>query len=81
LEGKIEQILKKLKEKGECELYSACPAPWIDGGAHIRISCLQGNKYQALFWLTGDKYSGKPTKDTLSSIPELEEYLKKYSFI
>jgi hypothetical protein len=77
----MERILEKLQEKGEYDMYSFNPAPWIDGGAHVRISCLPGGKYQALFWLTGDKYSGKPSKDILSSISELEGYLRKYSFI
>jgi hypothetical protein len=76
----MERILEKLWEKGEYDMYSFSPAHWIDGGAHIRISCLQGNKYQVLFWLTGDKYSGKPTKRTFN-LDELEKYLKEYSFI
>jgi hypothetical protein len=77
----MERILEKLREKGEYDMYSFNPAPWIDGGAHVRISCLPGGKYQALFWLTGDKYSGKPNRNIFSSNMELEGYLRKYSFI
>jgi hypothetical protein len=77
----MERILEKLREKGEYDMYSFSPAPWIDGGAHVRISCLPGGKYQVLFWLAGDKYSGRPSKDILSSVSQLEEYLRKYSFV
>jgi len=77
----MERILERLREKGEYDMYSWCPAHWIDGGAHVRISCLPNGKYKVLFWLTGDKYSGKPTKRVLNSDMELERYLREYSFI
>jgi hypothetical protein len=79
----MEKVLERLKEKGECELYSACLAPWIDGGAWVRIIRTQDDKFRTLFWLAGDSYCDRPTKRTfnLEELEELERYLKKYSFI
>jgi len=77
----MERILERLRERGEYDMYSWSPAHWIDGGAHVRISCLPSGKYEVLFWLAGDKYSGKPSKRVLNSDSELGEYLRRYSFI
>ena len=77
----MERVLAKLRERGEYDMYSWSPAFWIDGGAHVRISCLPSGKYEVLVWLTGDKYFGKPSRNILNSESELGEYLRRYSFI
>ena len=77
----MKEIIRKVEEKGECELYSPSPAPWVDGGASIRITKTQSGRFRTVFWLTGDKYSGGPSICEHKGLKELEEYLRRHSFI
>ena len=77
----MKEIIREIEEKGECELYSPSPAPWVDGGARIRITKAQPGGFRTVFWLTGDKYFGMPSIREHKGLEELEEYLQRYSFI
>jgi hypothetical protein len=77
----MKDVVREVKEKGECELYSPSPTPWVDGGARVRITLQQSGNFRTAMWLTGDKYFGPPSIREFESLDELKGYLKRYSFI
>jgi len=75
----MEKVIEKLDAGEELELYSANAAPWVNGGAWVRVS-KTSKGYKTLFWLAGDGYGGKPAKVMHNTIESLEQYLSRYSF-
>jgi len=76
----MEKVIDKLDAGEELELYSANPAPWVNGGAWVRVSKTR-NGYKILYWLASDGYDFKPSKATHKTLESLEKFLSSYSFV